>query len=112
VTASPSVTSVTPPATAFPEWHKVVKVKADSSVGLTSFTIRGSQWRITWSTKPPAGRPGSFTVQLSSLANPTPITIASTNRSQQSTVAMTGAGDYTLDMSSRQPCLVMVEEYY
>jgi hypothetical protein len=109
---SPTNTVANPPAAAVPDWHKVLKVKMDSTVGLASFAIRGANWRITWSTKPPPGRPGSFSLALSSLANPTPINIANTTISQQNTVAMTGPGDYTLDINSRQPCLVMVEEYY
>jgi hypothetical protein len=95
-----------------PDWHKVVKFKAQSAIGLTSFTIRGTQWRLTWSTKPPASRPGIFSVTLTSTTNPATVPIARTDQSKQETVSMTGPGDFALDINSPQPCLIMVEDYY
>jgi hypothetical protein len=105
-------TSAAQPAAALPIWHKVVKFKTVGTVGLASFNVRGSQWRITWSTKPPAGAPGRFSIGLTSDGSPTPVTIASTTTSKQGTTTLTGAGDYTLNINSPQPCLVMVEDYY
>ena len=93
------------------QWRKVKSFKDTKSKKTETFKITGGEWKISWKTKPKKKKGSEFIIMLYDKKHPdAPEVIANVTGSDDDFTTLEGKGAFYLDIKTKQPYEIKIEE--